>query len=167
MDPGRAVRDGRRPKRLATSGVSYSGRTDPAVLHARLTAAPRGAVGDDGSAHAHITRALVAALRSLVEQIKVLTEQIGTQLAGHADAHIFTSLPRSGTVRAARLLAEIGDCRARFLTPSRWPASPPSPVDSQTGSIDPVLVDVRIAFGSSHRTDLNYSNSSAANASQS
>ena len=35
----------------------------------------------------------------------------------HADAHIFTSLPRSGTVRAARLLAEIGDCRARFPTP--------------------------------------------------
>ena len=117
------------PKRLATwlSGVSYSGRTDPAVLHARLTAAPRGAVDDDGSAHAHITRALLAALRTLVEQIKLLTEQIGEQLAGHADAHIFTSLPRSGTVRAARLLAEIGDCRARFPTPSRWPASPASP----------------------------------------
>jgi transposase len=32
-------------------------------------------------------------------------------------AHIFTSLPRSGRVRAARLLAEIGDCRARFPTP--------------------------------------------------
>jgi len=31
--------------------------------------------------------------------------------------HIFTSLPRSGTIRAARLLAEIGDCRARFATP--------------------------------------------------
>ncbi|RZI53537.1 MAG: IS110 family transposase, partial [Pseudonocardia sp.] len=107
------------PKRLATwlSGVSYSGRTDPAVLHARLTAAPRGAVGDDGSAHAHITRALLAALRTLGEQIKLLTEQIGEQLAGHSDAHIFTSLPRSGTVRAARLLAEIGDCRARFPTP--------------------------------------------------
>jgi transposase len=36
--------------------------------------------------------------------------------AAHADAHIFTSLPRSGKVRAARLLAEIGDCRARFPT---------------------------------------------------
>ncbi|MBP2210823.1 transposase [Rhodococcus ruber] len=107
------------PRRLATwlASVGYSGRTDPVVLHARLTAAPRGAVGDDGSAHAHITRALVAALRTLVEQIKVLTDQIGAQLAGHADAHIFTSLPRSGTVRAARLLAEIGDCRARFPTP--------------------------------------------------
>ncbi len=38
------------------------------------------------------------------------------QLDAHADAHIFTSLPRAGRVRAARLLAEIGDCRARFPT---------------------------------------------------
>jgi transposase len=30
---------------------------------------------------------------------------------------IFTSLPRPGTVRAARLLAEIGDCRSRFPDP--------------------------------------------------
>ena len=36
----------------------------------------------------------------------------------HTDAHIFTSPPRSGTVRAARLLAEIGDCRARSPTPA-------------------------------------------------
>lgn len=34
-----------------------------------------------------------------------------------ADANIFTSLPRSGIFRAARLLAEIGDCRVRFPTP--------------------------------------------------
>ena len=97
--------------------VGYCGRTDPGTLHARLTAAPRGATGDEGAAHVHITRALVATLTSLVEQIKILSDQIGEQLATHADAHIFTSLPRSGTVRAARLLAEIGDCRARFPTP--------------------------------------------------
>jgi transposase len=47
----------------------------------------------------------------------VLSDQISEQLAVHPDAAIFTSLPRSGTVRAARLLAEIGDCRARFPTP--------------------------------------------------
>ncbi|HEY2501536.1 MAG TPA: IS110 family transposase [Mycobacterium sp.] len=59
----------------------------------------------------------MATLNSLVEQIQHLATQIGEQLAAHADAHIFTSLPRSGTIRAARLLAEIGDCRARFPTP--------------------------------------------------
>jgi transposase len=107
------------PNRLAAwlSSVGYCGRVDPAVLHARLTSAPRGATGDEGLAAAHITRALLAALGTLVEQIKTLSEQIAEQLATHTDAHIFTSLPRSGTVRAARLLAEIGDCRARFPTP--------------------------------------------------
>jgi transposase len=106
-------------KRLAAwlTSVGYCGRVDPAVLHARLAAAPRGATGEDGAAKAHITRALLAALTTLVEQIKALSEQITEQLDAHADAHIFTSLPRSGTVRAARLLAEIGDCRARFPTP--------------------------------------------------
>jgi transposase len=107
------------PARLGAwvKSVRYSGRTDPATLHGRLTAAPRGATGVEGAAHAHITRALVATLATLVEQITALSDQIGEQLGAHADAHIFTSLPRSGTVRAARLLAEIGDCRARFPTP--------------------------------------------------
>ena len=41
-------------------------------------------------------------------QIKALDDAIAEQLARHADAQIFTSLPRSGTVRAARLLSEIG-----------------------------------------------------------
>src|SRR5271166_2572293 len=107
------------PTRLGAwlKSVHYSGRTDPASLHGRLAAAPRGATGVEGAAHAHITRALVTTLTALVEQITALSEQIGEQLGDHADAHIFTSLPRSGTVRAARLLAEIGDCRARFPTP--------------------------------------------------
>jgi transposase len=86
-------------------------------MHARLTAAPRGATGDDGLASACITRALHAVLVTLTGQIKALSAQIASQLAAHADRHVFTSLPRSGTVRAARLLAEIGDCRARFPTP--------------------------------------------------
>jgi transposase len=107
------------PKRLQTwlASVGYSGRTDPAVLHARLTAAPRGPVGHDATTQAHITHALLAVLTSLVEQIKTLSTQISEQLAAHADQHVFTSLPRAGRVRAARLLAEIGDCRARFPTP--------------------------------------------------
>lgn len=107
------------PRRLAAwlRSVGYCGRTDPAVLHRRLTDAPRGAIGDDGAAKAHITRAMLAVLTGLVAQIAALGCQIAEQLALNADAHIFTSLPRSGTVRAARPLAEIGDCRARFPTP--------------------------------------------------
>jgi len=107
------------PARLGKwlAGIGYSGRTDPAVLHARLAAAPRGITGPGADAQAPITRALHAVLVTLTTQIKALSAQIATQLAAHADSHIFTSLPRSGTVRAARLLAEIGDCRARFPTP--------------------------------------------------
>jgi transposase len=59
----------------------------------------------------------LAVLSSLTEQIKALSVQIDEQLSLHADAHIFTSLPRAGRIRAARLLAEIGDCRSRFPTP--------------------------------------------------
>jgi len=99
------------------SKQGYSGRTDPEVLHQRLLQAPHGATGEHALAQVPITAALVALLRTLVEQIKALATQIDHQLDAHADAHIFTSLPRSGRVRAARLLAEIGDCRARFPTP--------------------------------------------------
>jgi transposase len=107
------------PKRLASwlASVGYPGRTDPAVLHTRLTAAPRGATGDHGTTEAHITHALTAVLDTITAQISTLEAQIADQLARHADNHTFTSLPRSGTVRAARLLAEIGDCRGRFPTP--------------------------------------------------
>jgi transposase len=106
------------PKRLAAwlKSVSYSGKADPAVLHARLLAAPRGLAGEHAGAHAGTTLALVAVLRVLNAQIKALAASIAAQLAAHPDAAIFQSLPRSGTVRAARLLAEIGDARGRFPT---------------------------------------------------
>jgi transposase len=107
------------PARLGKwlASVGYSGRTDPVVLYARLTSAPRGLTGHDAAAQACITHALHAVLTTLSEQIRTLSAQIAGQLAAHADSHVFTSLPRSGTVRAARLLAEIGDCRARFPAP--------------------------------------------------
>jgi transposase len=103
-------------KRLAAwlSSVGYCGRKDPADLCAHLQAAPRGPVGHEGAARAHVTRAMLSVLNQLVEQIATLEAQIAEQLALHADAHIFQSLPRGGTVRAARLLAEIGDVRGRF-----------------------------------------------------
>jgi transposase len=52
----------------------------------------------------------------LRERITALETRIAAALAAHADAAVFTSLPRSGTVRAATLLAEIGDVRGRFPT---------------------------------------------------
>ncbi len=107
------------PRRLGDwlTKQGYSGKVDPTVLHGRILAAAPGATRTHGTAQAPITASYVALLSTLLTQIKMLEAQIDAQLDAHADAHIFTSLPRAGRVRAARLLAEIGDCRARFPTP--------------------------------------------------
>ena len=56
-------------------------------------------------------------LRALNTQIAALAVSIGDQLDVHPDAEIFTSpAPLRARVRAARLLAEIGDARGRFPT---------------------------------------------------
>jgi transposase len=108
------------PKRLAAwlSSVGYTGRTDPAILHARLTGAPRGPAGNHGQDLAGITRAYLATIQTITAQIEALAHQITETLTNHPDRQIFTSLPKSGTIRAARLLAEIGDARGRFPTPA-------------------------------------------------
>ncbi|MBV9059817.1 MAG: IS110 family transposase [Pseudonocardiales bacterium] len=99
------------------AAISHRGNpAPPAVLAARLAAAPPGLAGADG-AHAAITAELAAAVAGLAARIKALDTQITAQLAAHPDAHVFTSLPRAGTLRAARLLAEIGDCRPRYPDP--------------------------------------------------
>jgi transposase len=58
----------------------------------------------------------VALLRSLRERITTIESRIEQALTDHPDATVFTSLPRSGSVRAATLLAEIGDARGRYPT---------------------------------------------------
>ena len=106
------------PKRMAAwlAAQGYSGRRSGEELHARLVAAPRGRVGDSADAMAAITLSLVRTIGETRRQADGLADRIGERLALHPDGHIFTSLPRSGSVRAAALLAEIGDCRERFPT---------------------------------------------------
>ncbi|MGH2466261.1 MAG: IS110 family transposase [Candidatus Limnocylindrales bacterium] len=106
------------PKRLADwlAAQGYSGRRSGAELHARLVSAPRGQTGDASEAMAAVTLALTRTIGEVRRQTEVLAARIAEQLALHPDSHIFTSLPRSGSVRAAALLAEIGDCRERFPT---------------------------------------------------
>jgi len=116
--PTQAKADWLSPKRLGAwlSSVAYSGRTSPEILHARLLAMPRGTTDLDAEVHATTTLAFVAILRALNTQIAALEASIAAQLEIHPDRHIVTSLPRSGMLRAARLLAEIGDARGRFPT---------------------------------------------------
>ena len=84
----------------------------PGVLAARLAAAAPG-TGDD-PAQAALTRILAAAVGGLAARIRDLEAEIAALLAACPDGHVFASLPRAGTLRAARLLGEIGDCRARY-----------------------------------------------------
>jgi transposase len=95
----------------------YGGRRSGAELHARLSAAPAGVTGDEAAPLATITLGYVRAVATVRQQIARLEAAIAEQLAAHPDGAIFTSLPRSGMVRAAALLGEIGDCRERFPTP--------------------------------------------------
>lgn len=106
------------PARLGAwlAKIGYSGKVAPEVLHQRLLAAPRGTTTVDAQAHAGTTVAFVAVLRTLNNQIAALAESIAEQFDAHPDAPIVKSLPRAGTLRAARLLAEIGDARGRFPT---------------------------------------------------
>jgi transposase len=103
-------------KRMAAwlAAVGYCGRQTPEQLMAHLRDAPAGLTGPAGAACATVTEQLVASLVELRARIDVLDEAIAETLALHHDAAVFTSLPRAGTNRAALLLAEIGDCRARF-----------------------------------------------------
>jgi transposase len=106
-------------KRLSAwlSSVSYSGHTSAQTLYGRINAAPRGATGVHGQALAGITRAYLATLTAITAQIHALKQQITHALDAHPDKPVFAGLPKAGTVRAARLLAEIGDARGRFPTP--------------------------------------------------
>jgi transposase len=97
--------------------AGYCGRTDPAELYQRLRAGPDGLTGPHGEARAAVTASLVTTLDTVRAQISELDGDIVERLATHTDQHTFTSLPRSGQVRAAALLAEIGDCRQRFPDP--------------------------------------------------
>src|ERR1039458_8450572 len=106
------------PARLAAwlRSAGYSGGVSATMLHARLTAAAPGLAGAAGEPGGQITLAFASMTAALNEQIRVLDAEIGRLFAAHPDQHIFASLPRSGIIRAATLLAEIGDCRQRFPT---------------------------------------------------
>jgi transposase len=94
----------------------YSGRQKPAQLLAKLRRAPEGRVGElELSTRRQLVLTLVCTLRTLNAQITELERQITTVIGEHPDGQIFRSLFKGPSViTAAELLAEIGDCRARY-----------------------------------------------------
>jgi len=93
----------------------YSGRQKPAQLLAKLRRAPAGCAGElELATRRQLVLGLVATLTALGAQIKELERQIATAIDQHPDGAIFLSLFKGSVITAAELLAEIGDCRARY-----------------------------------------------------
>jgi transposase len=101
----------------------YPGRTPAAVFIDRLHAAPAGLTGPEADARRHVTLALLTSIDAIEDQTAELSRRIKEALAVHPDAPIFTSLPRAGQIRAAALLAEIGDARGRYPDPQALAAA--------------------------------------------
>jgi transposase len=96
--------------------ISYCGRKPVEELFARVNEAPTaGLSATEADGRAACVLSLLRAIETVRREEHELEADIVEHLDAHADAHIFTSLPKAGHgVRAAALLAEIGDIRARF-----------------------------------------------------
>jgi len=97
----------------------YSGKRTATQILDQLRTAPTGRAGQaETAARRQLIRGLVATLRQIIEQIKLLESQIADGVHAHPDGEIFTSpfASPNSTLTAAVLLAEIGDQRARYPT---------------------------------------------------
>lgn len=124
-------------KRIAAFCASqgYSGKRPAAELLARLRSAPAGTADPAlTTALGTAVLALVAVLRALNTAVKDLDRSATARLGEHPDGEIFTSLPRSGQVNAAQVLAEWGDSRAAYDGPDAVAAlAGVTPVTKESG----------------------------------
>lgn len=124
-------------KRLAQflTKQGYCGRRSPAALLTRLRSAALGQAGtQECEARGAAVCGLVAVLRVLQARIRDLEKRIEEQLASHPDGALLQSFPRTGSVNAAQILAELGDDRERFASFEHFAAeSGVCPVTSESG----------------------------------
>jgi transposase len=118
---------------------SYSGRTDPAELVARMRSAAQGTAGQvEVDARGAVVASLVCSLKSIVAEIAALDVRIREALAAHPDAAIFRPLFRDPktTICPATLIAELGDARGRYPTEAAMAADAGmSPVALESGKL--------------------------------
>jgi transposase len=117
--PKDAARLGEKRLESFLSGQGYPGRKSALELLGRLRSAPSGRAGEaETQARRATVLALVAALETLLEQIRLLEDRIARAVRAHPDGEIFVSLflGEKTTLTAASLVAQIGDQRARYPT---------------------------------------------------
>ena len=114
---------------------SYSGRRPAADLLTRLHAAPAGTTDPTVCRAVRATvLAMVDVLNTLGAALKDLTRSVDATLGEHPDSKIFTSLPRSGRINAAQMLAEWGDARTAYAGPDSVAAlAGMTPVTKESG----------------------------------
>ncbi|NKY21038.1 IS110 family transposase [Tsukamurella spumae] len=118
---------------LARNG--YSGKRPAQEVLARLRSAPPGTTDPIIS---ETLRESVVALVGILQAVntaeKSLRGDIARQMQVHPDGAIFTSLPRSGQINAAQMLAEWGDARQAYDSPDAVAAlAGLSPVTNASG----------------------------------
>ncbi len=114
---------------------SYSGGRTGEQLLTRLRAAPAGTLDETlCKAVRDAVTALVTVLTAAGTALKALNRSVIATLGEHPDAEIFTSLPRSGQINAAQILAEWGDCRQAYDSPDAIAAlAGATPVTKESG----------------------------------
>ena len=107
------------PKRMSAfcAQHSYCGRRSAEDLLARLhEAAPAVCAELQMEAMGELVRCLARTLKSLVEQLRLVSSRIEHHVASLEDGLILMSFPRAGRICAAQILAELGSVRERFLS---------------------------------------------------
>jgi transposase len=133
--PASAAKLGEKQMAAFCKKHSYTGHRSAAELIERLRRAPAGITAEaETSARKAAVLGYVGVIRSLNAAIKNLEAEIATRLGEHPDGKIFSSLPRSGSISAAQMLAEWGDCRHAYDGPEAVAAlAGQSPVTKKSG----------------------------------
>jgi transposase len=133
--PASAARLGEKRMAAFCTKHGYSGRRSAAELLGRLRAAPAGTLDETlTEALRDAVLAMVAVLKAVGAALRDLDRSVIAHLGEHPDAEIFTSLPRSGRINAAQVLAEWGDARAAYDSPDAVAAlAGQTPVTDKSG----------------------------------
>ena len=105
------------PKRMAAfcAQHAYCGRRSAQELLQRLHQAPSITIDElEMDAKGELAASLARTLRTMVDQIRLLSSRIEHLIAASDDGRILMSFPRAGRICAAQILAELGSVRERF-----------------------------------------------------